>query len=484
MMAIVRRVRPPRDIQQPRRILLVQLDHLGDAVLSTPLIAELRAAYPDATIDVLASPSNHEVFEADPHVNEVRVAERTWFERRPDRWGLLTAVWKLGWSLRKMGYDLGIDVRGDVLTVLVLVVAGVPRRLGWSMGGGAFLLTDVAPWIPGRHEVRSRLALLDRLGLASDDSSRVDVHISDADRIVIARRLAEAWPRRSVRRAGVYATATVRVGPRDRPAVIPVSLGQRVAERRTRLAACGPFFGASSPSCSAPRGWERGQALAAGVLEGPDRPISAHGLARGGGRRRRRHTALEDPRAPRPAPRLDRQHERHADDRAFGTGRRLHRLGFRPGSPGGLGGHSFGHPFQRDQSAETMAAVVATFTGAATPRRVSALPPEGLPARRPPLHVGAQPRASLSWCRCGYGPEPIVRSRPIRLCKKRCRLLPRGQFMPDTSRFKLRVGSQPDWRGWLLLIWVIGCGWAYALMVLQARAPQALAWLASRTFGH
>ena len=66
------------------------------------------------------------MFEADPHVNKVKVAERTWFKRRPDRWGLLTAVWNLGSSLRAVRYDLGIDVRGDVLTVLVLALAGIP----------------------------------------------------------------------------------------------------------------------------------------------------------------------------------------------------------------------------------------------------------------------------------------------------------------------------------------------------------------------
>ena len=203
----------------PARILVVQLDHLGDAVLSTPLIAELRAAYPGAAIDVLASPSNHEVFEADPSVDRVWVAERTWFERRPDRWALLTAVWSLGRQLRGMNYDLGIDVRGDVLSVLVLALAGVRRRVGWSMGGGAFLLTDVAEWIPGRHEVRSRLALLDRLGLSPDPAARVDVHVTDEDRIAVARRLAEAWPRRAgaLRRAEVYARARRPGGPRRRP---------------------------------------------------------------------------------------------------------------------------------------------------------------------------------------------------------------------------------------------------------------------------
>jgi ADP-heptose:LPS heptosyltransferase len=213
LVAIVRKARPARTVARPRKILVVQLDHLGDAVLSTPLIAELQAAYPEATIDVLASPSNHEVFEADPLVNLVKVAERTWFERRPDRWGLITAVWNLGWSLRAVRYDLGIDVRGDVLTVMVLALAGIPRRVGWAMGGGAFLLTDVAPWVPGRHEVKSRLALLNRLGITPDESTRVDVHVSDADRIAVARRLAGEWPRRSARRVEVYATTTARVRP-------------------------------------------------------------------------------------------------------------------------------------------------------------------------------------------------------------------------------------------------------------------------------
>jgi heptosyltransferase-2 len=202
---IVRFMRRPCAAGTPRRILIVQLDHLGDAVLSTPLIADLRAAYPESVIDVLASPSNHEVFKADPHVNRVLVAERTWFERRPERWALAAAVWDLGRFLRPYRYDLGIDVRGDVLSVLVLTLAGVRRRVGWAMGGGAFALTDVTGWIPGRHEVRSRLALLSLLGIPRSQRPRVDVHVDDLDRIAIARRLAEAWPRRAARRHEVYA---------------------------------------------------------------------------------------------------------------------------------------------------------------------------------------------------------------------------------------------------------------------------------------
>ena len=94
-MRLWRRFRPARPVTAPRRILVVQLDHLGDAVLTSPLLARLRAAYPEAQIDVLASPSNREVFEADPHVDRVRLAARNWFERRrgAGRWGRRSGRW-------------------------------------------------------------------------------------------------------------------------------------------------------------------------------------------------------------------------------------------------------------------------------------------------------------------------------------------------------------------------------------------------------
>ena len=199
MTAVWRLIRPARRVDSPRKILVVQLDHMGDAILSTPIFPRLRAAYPGATIDVLASPSNREVFEADPEVDRVHLADRNWFERQPGRRSMGTAVWTLGRSLRAHGYDLGVDVRGDVLTVFVLALAGIPRRLGWAMGGGGFLLTDVARWVPGRHEVESRRALLDRLGLPQDFATRVRVHATDRDRARLASMLREAWPARQGR---------------------------------------------------------------------------------------------------------------------------------------------------------------------------------------------------------------------------------------------------------------------------------------------
>ena len=222
-----RLARPLPTWQPPRKILVVQLDHMGDAILSSPIFPRLRRAYPAARIEVLASPSNREVFLADPLVDRVHLADRNWFERQPGRRALGSAVWTLGRSLRAGGYDLGIDVRGDILTVFVLALAGIPRRLGWAMGGGGFLLTDVAAWVPGRHEVSSRMALLDRLEVARGEPARVRVGPTDRDRGRIAQRLDDAWsPRISPRRS----SASVRVGSADRPVGRPSSI-RRVAIR-------------------------------------------------------------------------------------------------------------------------------------------------------------------------------------------------------------------------------------------------------------
>lgn len=221
LMALWRLVRPLPAWSTPRKILVVQLDHMGDALLSSPIFPRLRRAYPEAQIEVLASPSNRGVFLADPLVDRVHLADRNWFERKPGRRALGSAVWTLGRMLRGHEYDLGIDVRGDILTVLVLALAGIPRRLGWAMGGGGFLLTDVARWVPGRHEVASRLALLAELGVAPGEPAQIRVEPTRGDRARVARRLHESWPPRRPQRRRVALLADRfmdRFPAADRPA--------------------------------------------------------------------------------------------------------------------------------------------------------------------------------------------------------------------------------------------------------------------------
>jgi len=178
--------------EDPKFILLIQLDHLGDAIISTAMLGALRKRYPDAAIEVLAGAWNREVFEASPEVDHVHVSAVNRFARGGwVRFAWIPAAIWWGWTLRRRKIDLGIDIRGDFPVALMLWLGGARRRLGWDCGGGGFLLTDRAEFVPNRPEVESRFALLWELGIRPADARQPRFRPSEAARRKMARRLAE-----------------------------------------------------------------------------------------------------------------------------------------------------------------------------------------------------------------------------------------------------------------------------------------------------
>jgi len=177
----------------PRSVLLIQLDHLGDGVLSGTMLAALQKGLPETRIDVLASPSNAEFFEGCPEVSQVHVCKANPHARGPERvWWAAAFLW---WAWRLHGaYDWAVDIRGEVSQAVFMWLIGARNRLGWSAGGGGFLLTQSCEYVPGRHEVLSRKALLHLMGIELQESFSQDAwYRADAGtRRLVRQRLASA----------------------------------------------------------------------------------------------------------------------------------------------------------------------------------------------------------------------------------------------------------------------------------------------------
>lgn len=169
-----RTARAPGTGAPPERILLVQLDHLGDAILTTSILPALRRRYATAEIDVLAAPWNREVFANGGLVDRIYVWRVNRFNRAGGfGWPLALVTWGL-W-LRRRRYDLAVDIRGELPLALLMWLSGARRRVGRASGGGGFLLTDSMPEQIGRHEVLSRRALLNTVvGGTIGDGTVVD----------------------------------------------------------------------------------------------------------------------------------------------------------------------------------------------------------------------------------------------------------------------------------------------------------------------
>jgi heptosyltransferase-3 len=98
--------------QAPRKILLIQLRRIGDAVLATPAIDALREAWPEAELHLLTAPPVEQLFEGDSRL------ERVWV--RPSR----SRLPALAWGLRAERFDLVFDFQSAPLTALLAACTG------------------------------------------------------------------------------------------------------------------------------------------------------------------------------------------------------------------------------------------------------------------------------------------------------------------------------------------------------------------------
>ena len=144
---------------EPRRILAVRLDHMGDVLFCTPAFRRLRSTFPQAHIALLVDPANRAVVEGTGLFDSIIPFASPWFSRRPERpaWRSVSEIVRV---IRQGRFDLAIDFRGDIRTIALLRLAGVPERIGYGVAGGAFMLTRCPEYRRGRHEVEHSLALV------------------------------------------------------------------------------------------------------------------------------------------------------------------------------------------------------------------------------------------------------------------------------------------------------------------------------------
>jgi lipopolysaccharide heptosyltransferase II len=124
--------RKPHSLQEIRRILLIRPDHLGDLLFTTPALAEMRPAFPDAHITYLVGPWSRQVVARSSNIDEVQTCAFPGFRR--DAQGALEPyrlLWSLAGQLRRQQYDLAIVMRPDFWWGVWLVyLAGIPLRVG------------------------------------------------------------------------------------------------------------------------------------------------------------------------------------------------------------------------------------------------------------------------------------------------------------------------------------------------------------------
>ncbi|THB78446.1 MAG: glycosyltransferase family 9 protein [Desulfobacteraceae bacterium] len=135
-------------------ILLVQVSYVGDSVLSTPVISGIRQLFPDARLTLMTTPGSYPLFKLDPRIDELIV-----FDKRGSEKGIKGMLNKAG-ALKAKQFDRVYSLHRSYRTAVLLFLARIPERIGFSDASLKFLYSRRSERIMDRHAVISNLSLL------------------------------------------------------------------------------------------------------------------------------------------------------------------------------------------------------------------------------------------------------------------------------------------------------------------------------------
>lgn len=166
------------------RVLVVQTAYLGDVVLTTPLLREVKRALPDAELTVLSTPTGACILQGAPGIDELLV-----YDKRAGLYAL-RGLAKTSWGLRRRRFDVAIAAQRSIRTGILVRGGGARRRIGFRGAAGGWAYDVHVPWDRERHAVDRYLALSEPLGGDPAAADRTpELRVSEALRARAGREL-------------------------------------------------------------------------------------------------------------------------------------------------------------------------------------------------------------------------------------------------------------------------------------------------------
>jgi len=185
-LGFLRRRRFPEEVGE---VLIIRADGLGDVVMTLPAISAVRDLWPGARITLLGGSPARVLL---PHLRAVDGAmflDLPWAQRSVRRinWSELRRILR---DIRRRGFDLIIDLRGDFRNIFLMQAMGSGFKIGYGWSGCGFLLDREIPWEEGRHEVEHQRDVARVFGAwpgraetkdNSNETARFDLAVADED---------------------------------------------------------------------------------------------------------------------------------------------------------------------------------------------------------------------------------------------------------------------------------------------------------------
>ena len=161
-----------------QRFLVIQTAFLGDVILATPVVSELKRLYPDAQIDVLVRKGNEAILKNHPAIHEVFS-----FNKKEGKWKEMRRLIR---TFRSKRYDEVINLQRFGSSGIITFLSGGKRKIGFDKNPFSFcydikIKHEIGN---GKHEVERNLECIAHHG--AQKLVRPAVYPSGADREKVA----------------------------------------------------------------------------------------------------------------------------------------------------------------------------------------------------------------------------------------------------------------------------------------------------------
>ncbi len=157
------------------KILVVNINWLGDVLFSTPAIRLIKESYPSSYLACMVVPRCKEILENNPYIDEL-----IFFDERTIHRSLLSKL-KFILFLKRKKFDAVFIFHRSFTRTLICYLSGIPQRIGYYRRKNTLLLTEKIEMKKGIHRVDYFLNLLKARGLEAK-SRNYQFFIREQDR--------------------------------------------------------------------------------------------------------------------------------------------------------------------------------------------------------------------------------------------------------------------------------------------------------------
>lgn len=188
-----------------KNILVINLMHIGDLMLVTPVLRTLRTNFPKARISLLADKKLADLVQYNKHIDECLLIDK---KGKDDS---LPNFIKYILGIRKRNFDLVINLHRNERASAIAAFSGAKRIVGYSKPGFSLFFSKVMPNLKAvKHQIHSHFDVLEQaVGIKKIDDGGLEMWLPEAavksaERIwkenfpagkkVIAFNIGASWP--------------------------------------------------------------------------------------------------------------------------------------------------------------------------------------------------------------------------------------------------------------------------------------------------